>query len=103
MENPNKQNDIRCGQCHKKLAEGTYIALSIKCRHCKTINQYRAESPKPERQSPPHAGGGERPGNTGQHGQAPSVCGLTPRPESHGLMNRSCERYCGSLLSSDQR
>ncbi|MEN5179190.1 Com family DNA-binding transcriptional regulator [Comamonas testosteroni] len=41
--------EIRCGQCHRKLAEGTYVVLSIKCPRCGAMNSLRAESPAPER------------------------------------------------------
>lgn len=36
--------DIRCGNCHKKLGAGTYMHLSMKCPRCKTMNTYRAMS-----------------------------------------------------------
>ncbi len=42
--------EIRCGQCDKKLGEGIYLVLSIKCPRCGTMNSLRAESPTPERQ-----------------------------------------------------
>lgn len=32
--------EIRCGQCNKKLAEGVFIRLSIKCSRCHTLNHY---------------------------------------------------------------
>ncbi|MFZ6747416.1 Com family DNA-binding transcriptional regulator [Undibacterium sp. Ren11W] len=41
--------DIRCGNCHKKLAEGEYRRLNIKCPRCSTINQLSAVSTYPER------------------------------------------------------
>lgn len=44
------QKEIRCGQCHRKLAEGTYTALVIKCPRCKTLNHLQAKSLPPERQ-----------------------------------------------------
>lgn len=69
LKNLNKKKDIRCGQCNKKLGEGVYVVLSIKCPRCKAINNIRAESPQPERLAPPILGGDERPGKTGQHGQ----------------------------------
>ncbi|MCL1962370.1 MAG: Com family DNA-binding transcriptional regulator [Desulfovibrionaceae bacterium] len=40
---------IRCGTCRRKLAEGQYLRLSIKCRRCGTINRLRATRPMPER------------------------------------------------------
>ncbi|RMW96046.1 Com family DNA-binding transcriptional regulator [Allofranklinella schreckenbergeri] len=39
--------DIRCGQCGKKLGQGSYICLAIKCQRCKTVNHLRAQSPQP--------------------------------------------------------
>ncbi|QXL84084.1 Com family DNA-binding transcriptional regulator [Comamonas sp. NLF-1-9] len=46
MEN---DDSIRCGACHRKLAEGQYLRLSIKCPRCGTINHLRATRPTPER------------------------------------------------------
>ncbi|WP_435626995.1 Com family DNA-binding transcriptional regulator [Candidatus Ferrigenium straubiae] len=40
---------IRCGKCSKLLAKASYSKLEIKCPRCGTLNQLRAESPKPER------------------------------------------------------
>ena len=34
-------NEIRCGQCKKKLAEGVYTKLTIKCARCSTINHFQ--------------------------------------------------------------
>ncbi|MYM80546.1 Com family DNA-binding transcriptional regulator [Duganella sp. FT50W] len=48
--------DIRCGQCHKKLGAGIYHCLDIKCPRCGTMNLLRATSPKPERQGAPVKG-----------------------------------------------
>jgi|GEM_PF-1038780 len=31
---------IRCRQCQRKLAQGQYIALAIKCPRCRTLNQF---------------------------------------------------------------
>lgn len=44
-----QRNDIRCGQCHRKLATGRYIELQIKCPRCGTLNHLKAESLLPER------------------------------------------------------
>lgn len=41
-------DEIRCGACGKKLGNGIYQSLAIKCPRCKTLNFLRAESPKPE-------------------------------------------------------
>lgn len=32
-----QKNDIRCGQCCRKLATGHYIELQIKCPRCGTL------------------------------------------------------------------
>ncbi|MYM32276.1 Com family DNA-binding transcriptional regulator [Duganella sp. CY15W] len=45
--------EIRCGSCHKKLGQGEYTWLSIKCPRCGTLNHLRTESPEPERQRAP--------------------------------------------------
>ncbi|MBX9868289.1 MAG: Com family DNA-binding transcriptional regulator [Burkholderiaceae bacterium] len=42
--------EIRCGKCHKKLAEGEYRQLCIKCHRCKTMNHLSASSDELERQ-----------------------------------------------------
>ncbi|WP_082793029.1 Com family DNA-binding transcriptional regulator [Collimonas pratensis] len=39
--------DIRCGSCSRKLGEGEYITLSIKCPRCGTLNHLRATRPAP--------------------------------------------------------
>lgn len=41
-------NDIRCGACSKKLGDGIYQTLQIKCPRCKTMNFLRAASLTPE-------------------------------------------------------
>jgi phage FluMu protein Com len=41
-------DDIRCGACGKKLGDGIYQTLKIKCPRCKTLNFLRAESSPPE-------------------------------------------------------
>ena len=41
--------EIRCGACRRKLGEGVYTALTIKCPRCGAINSLRAESPPPAR------------------------------------------------------
>lgn len=33
--------DIRCGKCHKKLGEGQYLHLKIKCPRCGTLNNMK--------------------------------------------------------------
>ncbi|WP_081986698.1 Com family DNA-binding transcriptional regulator [Chitinibacter sp. ZOR0017] len=46
-------NSIRCGQCDRKLAEGRYLELSIKCPRCGNLNQYQSIS---ERHRAPNQG-----------------------------------------------
>jgi len=41
-------DEIRCGACGKKLGDGIYQTLQIKCPRCRTLNFLRAQSPKPE-------------------------------------------------------
>ncbi|WP_090322581.1 Com family DNA-binding transcriptional regulator [Nitrosomonas oligotropha] len=36
--------EIRCGQCNKKLAEAVFIQLNIKCPRCGTLNRLSAGS-----------------------------------------------------------
>ena len=41
--------EIRCGACRKKLGEGVFAQLVIKCPRCGVLNHLRAKSPEPER------------------------------------------------------
>lgn len=34
--------EVRCIKCNRKLAEGEFINLSIKCSRCGTLNNLRA-------------------------------------------------------------
>ncbi|WP_082824104.1 Com family DNA-binding transcriptional regulator [Crenobacter luteus] len=45
-------NDIRCGHCRRKLAEGRFIELTIKCPRCGQMNHLIT----PERQRAPCLG-----------------------------------------------
>lgn len=36
--------EIRCIACSRKLAEGEFVRLAIKCPRCKTLNRLNAES-----------------------------------------------------------
>ncbi|QDQ27690.1 Com family DNA-binding transcriptional regulator [Chitinimonas arctica] len=36
---------IRCGHCNRKLGEGRYTVLTIKCPRCGTLNTLRAMRP----------------------------------------------------------
>ena len=44
QDRPQGNQDIRCGQCLRKLAVGQFLHLSIKCPRCKTMNDYRDNS-----------------------------------------------------------
>ncbi|WP_209819951.1 Com family DNA-binding transcriptional regulator [Acidovorax delafieldii] len=46
-------NEIRCGACRRKLGEGEYSRLVIKCPRCGAINTLRAESPPSARRRAP--------------------------------------------------
>ncbi|UCV00713.1 Com family DNA-binding transcriptional regulator [Acidovorax radicis] len=35
-------NEIRCGSCRRKLGEGIFAQLSIKCPRCGTLNQFQS-------------------------------------------------------------
>ena len=39
--------DIRCGHCRRKLGEGVYARLVIKCPRCRALNHLTAQSPAP--------------------------------------------------------
>ena len=45
--------EIRCGVCSRKLGEGVFTRLVIKCPRCGAINTLRAESPPSARQGAP--------------------------------------------------
>ncbi|PAT40255.1 Com family DNA-binding transcriptional regulator [Vandammella animalimorsus] len=47
MQQDQSKQEIRCGQCRKKLGEGYYVCLAIKCQRCKTLNHLRASTPVP--------------------------------------------------------
>jgi len=51
-----QKEDIRCGQCGRKMAEGQYVDLRIKCPRCGAFNHLRASSPALERQRAPQPG-----------------------------------------------
>ncbi|QWF72329.1 Com family DNA-binding transcriptional regulator [Methylomonas paludis] len=36
---------VRCGSCNRKLAEGEFTCLSIKCSRCGTMNILKAFEP----------------------------------------------------------
>jgi phage FluMu protein Com len=45
--------DIRCGKCRKKLAEGLFSTLNIKCPRCGAFNQMSATRAQSERHGTP--------------------------------------------------
>jgi phage FluMu protein Com len=47
--------EIRCGNCRRKLAEGVYVVLAIKCPRCGAINNLKANEP-PSAESAHHGG-----------------------------------------------
>ncbi|WP_189460767.1 Com family DNA-binding transcriptional regulator [Jeongeupia chitinilytica] len=49
-------HEIRCGHCGRKLAEGQYTLLTIKCPRCRALNHLKAESLTPVRQRAPTPG-----------------------------------------------
>ncbi|MFM9902125.1 MAG: Com family DNA-binding transcriptional regulator [Polaromonas sp.] len=61
--------DIRCAQCAKKLAEGQYTLLKIKCGRCGALNTFteRHRAPSPER---PRASSTESPDDDQIRGRA---------------------------------
>ncbi|MBO9680922.1 MAG: Com family DNA-binding transcriptional regulator [Acidovorax sp.] len=40
--------EVRCASCNRKLAEGLFQQLHIKCPRCGTLNSLRAPSPPSE-------------------------------------------------------
>ncbi|WP_082818872.1 Com family DNA-binding transcriptional regulator [Cupriavidus nantongensis] len=62
--------EIRCGNCHRKLAMGAYTHLSIKCPRCRTMNDLRAASSAPESQRAPLDG--DRGHDGTEHAEHPS-------------------------------
>ncbi|MBX9935344.1 MAG: Com family DNA-binding transcriptional regulator [Burkholderiaceae bacterium] len=67
-------NEIRCGNCQRKLGEGVYTHLAIKCPRCKALNQLCAQSAPPERQSASHPEG-----KYGKSHYKPSACKTSAR------------------------
>ncbi|MEB0012571.1 Com family DNA-binding transcriptional regulator [Glaciimonas sp. Gout2] len=45
-------NTIRCGHCARKLGEGEYISLAIKCPRCGTLNHFTIPSLRATRSVP---------------------------------------------------
>lgn len=62
--------EVRCGKCSKKLAEGNFQSLSIKCPRCGTLNFLSATGAKSERHGTPsrsHHASDQRKPATGQY------------------------------------
>lgn len=48
MSKDDLMQDIRCGQCRRKLAAASgFIELQIKCPRCRTLNHLKAPSLPP--------------------------------------------------------
>ncbi|MDH0050289.1 Com family DNA-binding transcriptional regulator [Comamonas terrigena] len=73
-------NEIRCGQCRRKLAEGVFTRLAIKCPRCGAFNQLSAQSAMNEHQGVPTTGIHEQPHHSLDRRQAPPC-----RPASKAL------------------
>ncbi|UBQ43939.1 Com family DNA-binding transcriptional regulator [Comamonas thiooxydans] len=64
-------NEIRCGNCRRKLAEGEYVRLAIKCPRCGAFNQLSAQSAPKEPQRGPEAEINDKPHRSLDRRQAP--------------------------------
>ncbi|WP_239222881.1 Com family DNA-binding transcriptional regulator [Comamonas aquatica] len=64
--------EIRCGNCRRKLAEGEYIRLAIKCPRCGAFNQLSAQSATPEHHRVPEAEINDKPHHPLDRRQAPA-------------------------------
>lgn len=64
-------NDIRCGNCRRKLGEGVFLRLNIKCPRCGAFNQLSAASVEPEPQRRPIAETHDKPYRSLDRRQAP--------------------------------
>ncbi|WP_313569943.1 Com family DNA-binding transcriptional regulator [Comamonas terrigena] len=65
-------DEIRCGNCHRKLAEGVFTRLAIKCPRCGAFNQLSALSATPEHQGVPIADTNVKPYRSLDGRQAPA-------------------------------
>ncbi|MPT03590.1 MAG: Com family DNA-binding transcriptional regulator [Delftia sp.] len=63
--------EIRCGSCRRKLGEGVFSRLAIKCPRCGAFNQLSASSATPELQSGPTAEINDQPNSPLDRRQAP--------------------------------
>jgi phage FluMu protein Com len=48
--------EVRCGNCRKKLFEGSFSEIDIKCPRCGTMHKLRTQSPEPEGRRAPDSG-----------------------------------------------
>ncbi|MDH2233052.1 Com family DNA-binding transcriptional regulator [Delftia tsuruhatensis] len=63
--------EIRCGSCRRKLGEGVFSRLVIKCPRCGAFNQLSAESATPEPLRGPTAEINDKPNSPLDRRQAP--------------------------------
>ncbi|WP_080944405.1 Com family DNA-binding transcriptional regulator [Comamonas thiooxydans] len=63
--------EIRCGNCRRKLGEGEYTRLSIKCPRCGAFNQLSAQRAPQEHPSVPVAEINDQPNHSMDRRQAP--------------------------------
>ena len=64
-------DEIRCGNCRKKLGEGVFMRLNIKCPRCGAFNQLSAKSAEPEPHRGPTAETYDKPNRPLDRRQAP--------------------------------
>ncbi|UCU94032.1 Com family DNA-binding transcriptional regulator [Hydrogenophaga taeniospiralis] len=76
-------NEIRCGSCRRKLGEGTYTVLTIKCPRCGGMNHLRAESPQPACHRAPDQ----------QHNDGTQTDPPRPRPGRQGPPHAALDRW----------
>lgn len=62
--------EIRCEACSRKLAEGEFIRLAIKCPRCKTLNHLNAQSAMSAKsvRNQPERHGAPAPERSSRHG-----------------------------------
>ncbi|MFV0602012.1 MAG: Com family DNA-binding transcriptional regulator [Brachymonas sp.] len=70
-----KTQDIRCIQCSRKLAEGLFVRLSIKCPRCRAVNDFSTERAS-ERLSTPK--GSRHDANSSENRPVPGLPGQLP-------------------------
>ncbi|WP_084516194.1 Com family DNA-binding transcriptional regulator [Desulfovibrio cuneatus] len=45
--------EIRCGHCHRLLAKGTALSITIKCPRCATLNHITSGAGSPAQTAKP--------------------------------------------------